>query len=101
MNKHLSNRAWDFLKWFCAFGLHALGVAYGQLGVLWNLPFINEITKSLDIVGTLLAAFLMWENYQYKQDFEIFSAPKVQPSEPDFSPIETTETVHIEASEVE
>ena len=87
-NKYLSSRAWEFIKWFCAFGLHALGVAYGQLGVLWNLPYIDEITKTLDIVGTLLAAFLMWENYQYKQDFEVFSAPKIQP---DATPIEYAE----------
>ena len=97
----ITNKLYDFLKWFAIVGLHALGVAYGQLADIWGLPYGQAIPETLDIIGVVLGAFLAWESYQYNKQFEVFSAPKVQPSEPDFSPIETTETVHIEASEVE
>lgn len=75
----ISNKLWDFLKWFAIVGLHALGVAYGQLAEIWGLPYGAAVPQTLDIIGVVLGAFLMWENYQYKQQFEIFTAPKVQP----------------------
>lgn len=82
----ISNKLWDFLKWVAIAGLHFIGVAYGQLANIWGLPYGQSITETLDIVGALLGVFLMWENHQYKQNFEVFTAPKVQPVE-DASPI--------------
>ena len=77
----LNNKVYDFLKWFAIAGLHVLGLAYGQLADIWALPYSQAIPQTLDIVGALLAAFLAWENYQYKQQFEVYSAPKIQPEE--------------------
>ena len=82
----LKNRAYDFLKWFAIVGLHALGVAYGQLADIWSLPYSQAIPETLDIVGVLLGAFLAWESYQYHKEYDVFTAPKVQPAE-DASPI--------------
>ena len=96
----ITNKLYDFLKWFAIVGLHALGVAYGQLADIWGLPYGQAIPETLDIIGVVLGAFLAWESYQYNKQFEIYSAPKVQPVE-DATPIpEVAETVHIEASEV-
>ncbi len=85
----LKNKAYDFLKWFAIVGLHALGVAYGQLADIWALPYSQAIPETLDIVGVLLGAFLAWESYQYHKEYDVFTAPKVQPIEPveDASPI--------------
>lgn len=63
----LSNKAYDFLKWFAIVGLHALGVAYGQLANIWGLPYSSAIPETLDIVGVLLGVFLAWENYDYNK----------------------------------
>lgn len=63
----LSNRTYDFLKWLCAFGLHFIGAAYVGLAGVWSLPFAEEISKTLDIIGALVGAFLIWENYDYNQ----------------------------------
>lgn len=83
----LKNKVYDFLKWFAIVGLHALGVAYGQLAEIWSLPYGAAIPQTLDIIGVALGAFLAWESYQYKQQYEIYSAPKVQPSVFDATPI--------------
>lgn len=63
----LSNKAYDWLKWFAIIGLHALGVAYGQLANIWGLPYSSAIPETLDIIGVLLGAFLAWENYDYNK----------------------------------
>lgn len=63
----LSNKTYDWLKWFAIIGLHALGVAYGQLANIWGLPYSSAIPETLDIVGVLLGAFLAWENYHYNK----------------------------------
>ena len=96
----IPNRLYDFLKWFAIVGLHALGVAYGQLADIWELPYGAAVPQTLDIVGVLLGAFLMWENYQYNKEYDVFSAPKVQPSVEDATPI-AEETVTIEREDIE
>lgn len=63
----LKNSTYDFLKWVAIVGLHAIGVAYGQLANIWGLPYSSAIPETLDIVGVLLGAFLMWENYDYNK----------------------------------
>lgn len=75
----LPNNWYDFLKWFAIAGLNALGLAYGKLAAVWGLPYGTQIPETLDIIGVVLAAFLMWKNYQYKKQYDIISAPKVQP----------------------
>ena len=97
----LKNKAYDFLKWFAIVGLHALGVAYGQLADIWALPYSQAIPETLDIVGVLLGAFLAWESYQYHKEYDVFTAPKVQPIE-DASPILPEDlTVEVKKEDIE
>lgn len=63
----LTNKTYDFLKWFAIVGLHALGVAYGQLANIWGLPYSSAIPETLDIIGVLLGVFLAWQNYDYNK----------------------------------
>lgn len=96
----LKNKVYDFFKWFAIVGLHALGVAYGQFAGIWGLPYSQAIPETLDIIGVLLGCFLAWENYQYKQQYEIFTAPKVQP---DATPINLEEVpgfVEVDAEDI-
>lgn len=75
----LPNNLYDFLKWFAIAGIPAIGLAYSKLAVVWGLPYGTQIPETLDIISVLLAAFLMWKNYQFKKDFDIYTAPKAQP----------------------
>ena len=98
----LPNKVFDFLKWVCIFGLHLIGVAYGQLAEIWQLPYASAIPETLDIIGVLLGAFLAWETYQFKQEYDIFTAPKVQP-EMDATPInlDAPDEVEIKREDIE
>ena len=96
----LKNRTYDFLKWLAIVGLHAVGLAYGQLADIWGLPYSAAIPETLDIVGVLLGAFLAWENYQYNKQYEVFSTPKVQPAE-DATPIPEVLNATIEREDIE
>lgn len=87
----ISNKIYDWLKWFAIVGLHALGVAYGQLADIWSLPYPSAIPQTLDIVGVLLGCFLAWENYQYNKQFEVYSAPKIQSQQPSSAELEEEE----------
>ena len=99
--KTISNSAFDYIKWVCIFGLHLIGVAYGQLADIWALPYSQAIPETLDIIGVLLGAFLAWETYQYKKEYDIFTAPKVQPVA-DASPILPEDlTVEVKREEIE
>lgn len=84
----LSNKFYDWLKWFAIIGLHALGVAYGSLADIWSLPYPSAIPQTLDIVGVVLGCFLAWENSQYNKKFEVYSAPKIQSQQPSSAELE-------------
>jgi hypothetical protein len=71
----LSDKAYDFLKWFAIVGLHLLGVAYAGLATLWNLPYGEAVLKTLDILGVLLGGFLAWESYDYSKQNKITVTP--------------------------
>lgn len=75
----ITNKLYDFLKWFAIVGLHALGVAYGQLADIWSLPYGQAIPETLDIIGVVLGAFLAWSTYQFNKENEILVAPRIQP----------------------
>lgn len=75
----LPNNLYDFLKWFAIAGIPTLGLAYSKLSITWGLPFGDQVQDTLEIIGAVLAAFLMWKNYQFKKDFDIYTAPKAQP----------------------
>lgn len=67
----LTNKSYDWLKWFCIVGLHAIGVAYGQLADIWGMPYSAAIPETLDIVGMLLGCFLAWESYDYSKKLPV------------------------------
>lgn len=72
----LSNKVYDFFKWFAIVGLHALGVAYGQLSTIWGLPYGKAVPETLDIIGLVLGAFLAWETYDYSKNNIITVIPR-------------------------
>lgn len=78
MKPILSNKTYDFLKWFAIMGLHLLGVAYAGIASEWGFPYATQVANTLDIIGTLLGAFLAWESYDYRKKYEVYSAPKIQ-----------------------
>ena len=75
----LPDNLYDFIKWFAIAGIPAIGLAYSKLAAVWGLPYGSQIPETLDIISVLVAAFLMWKNYTYRKEFDIYTAPKAQP----------------------
>lgn len=65
MKMKLSSKIYNILKWVAIICLPALGSFYSGLALVWNLPFADEIPKTLDLVGTLLGILLGISCYNY------------------------------------
>ena len=48
----LNNKVYDIIKWVVILLLPAIAVFYGNLGEIWNFPYVDEIVKTIN-AGTL------------------------------------------------
>lgn len=54
----MPNKLYDILKWVAIVGLYGLSVLVSGLGSTWGWPYVDEIVKSINIVGTVLGIWL-------------------------------------------
>lgn len=54
----LSNRVYDFLKWFALVALPATQVLWLTVGKVWNFPYLTEVGATIGAVGLFIAALL-------------------------------------------
>lgn len=54
----LSNKQYDFLKWFALVCLPAFGVCYATLGNAWSLPYIEQVKTTCLALGTFIGALI-------------------------------------------
>lgn len=62
----LSDRTYEFLKWFALIALNAFGVLYGTLGHIWGLPYTDEIPKTCCAIGTFIGTLIGISTVQYR-----------------------------------
>lgn len=62
----MSNKIFDFLKWFCLIGLPALITLFGVIGQTVHIPYTQEILTIAIAVNTCLGTMLGISNIQYK-----------------------------------
>lgn len=70
MNKDFTfknGKVFDILKWLAILALPALGWFYGEIGPAWNLPYVAEVTLTLDRLGILLGILLGISNHNYNK----------------------------------
>lgn len=63
----LSDKVYDFLKWFTLIALPAFGTFYFGLAPLWELPAANKVAGTVLALTTLLGALLGLANRQYNK----------------------------------
>ena len=71
----LSNKVYDFLKWFAIVGLKALGEAYQDIAGILSWPYGAEVNLLTSRIGILLGLFLAWETYKFSQSNTIIVTP--------------------------
>ena len=63
----LSDKVYTILKWVAIIALPALGTFYNGLALAWDLPYADQIPKTLDLIGTLLGILIGASCYNYNK----------------------------------
>lgn len=64
----LSNKTYDFLKWFALVAIPAFEAFWLTIGKVWNLPYLTEIGATIAALGLLIAALIGVSGVAYKAD---------------------------------
>lgn len=54
----LSNKTYDFLKWFALIALPATQVFWLTVGKVWGFPYLTEVGATIGAAGLFIAALL-------------------------------------------
>ena len=63
----ISNKLYDFLKWFALTAIPALEAFWLTVGKVWNFPHLTEIGTTIAAVGLLIAALIGVSSVSYKK----------------------------------
>lgn len=72
----ISNKTYDFLKWFALVAIPAFNLFILTLGKIWELPYYVQIAATVSAVGVLIAALIgvssktYWEDVDEEEDEE-------------------------------
>lgn len=64
----MNNKTYDILKWIALIGLYALATLIAGLGDIWNIPYTNEIVRTINLIGTVLGILLGISNISYNKN---------------------------------
>lgn len=64
----MSNRAFDIIRFWSEVGISAIGILYGSLADIWNLPYGERVLQTCAAVGTFLGIFTIWKRMKYKKE---------------------------------
>lgn len=76
----ISNKTYDFLKWFALVAIPAFNLFILTLGKIWELPYYVQIAATVSAVGVLIAALIgassktYWEDVDEEEDDDDGSA---------------------------
>ena len=54
----ISNKAYDFLKWFALIAIPAFEAFWLTVGKVWGFPYLTEVGTTIAAVGLLIAALI-------------------------------------------
>lgn len=61
----ISNKTYDFLKFFTTTILPAIGTLYFALAQIWGFPYAEQIVGTITALDTFLGAVLMISSAKY------------------------------------
>lgn len=64
----ISNRLYDFLKWFALVAIPAIEAFWLTIGKVWNFPYLTEIGTTIAAVGILIAALIGVSSVAYRKE---------------------------------
>lgn len=66
----MSDRTYNFLKWFALIAIPAFNVFILTLGKIWGFPYYAEIGATVAAVGVLIAALIGSSSAAYYNDVD-------------------------------
>jgi len=54
----LPNKLYDVLKWICLIALPALSTFYSILAGIWNLPYAEQIPRTITAIALFIGALI-------------------------------------------
>lgn len=67
----LNNKTYNILKWVSLVALDAIGVAYKNLAIVWNLPYGEQIMDTCVILSVLIGTLIGISSYSYAKAKEV------------------------------
>lgn len=67
----LSNQIYNVLKWVCIIALPAISIFYTAIAAIWNLPYGEQISKTIDAVAILIGALIGISTISYNKDKKV------------------------------
>lgn len=65
-----TNKVYDVLKWIVVIALPAIAAAYSALGGVWNLPYVEQVVTTINIIATFLGALICVSTVNYNKEQE-------------------------------
>ena len=65
------NKTYDILKWVCIIVLPAIATLYRGVGMIWSLPYVEEIPQTIIVIDAFLGALLGVSTIQYHNDKDL------------------------------
>lgn len=62
----ISNKWYDFLKWFALIAIPAFEAFWLTVGKVWGFPYLTEVGTTIAAVGLLIAALIGVSGKGYK-----------------------------------
>lgn len=66
----LSNKAYDFLKWFALVAIPAIEGFWLTVGKVWGFPYLTEIGTTIAAVGLFIAALIGVSTVNYRKELK-------------------------------
>jgi hypothetical protein len=66
----INSKVYDVLKWVVMIVLPAIATAYAGLGVVWGLPYVEQITQTIVVVELFAGALLGVSTHAYNKQEE-------------------------------
>ncbi len=66
----LNNQTYDIMKWICLICIPAIATAYAALAPIWGWPLADAISKTANIICTLLGALIGISTAEYRKSAE-------------------------------
>lgn len=77
----ISDKTYNFLKWFALVALPAFQVFWLTVGKVWNFPYLTEIGATVGAFGLLIATLIGVSTASYNKFVALQNHPEPEDSE--------------------